>query len=269
MSKIVELAEIWNRHFSTRLRLTWVQNEQKMSSFAEQAEATPPHLLLIDDDLSLAALIREYCYSKGLEVTPAATGEEGICLSQQRRFQLIILDVMLPRMDGFEVLKRLRQRSNIPVLMLTTRRATRDRVQGLESGADDYLPKPFEPEELVARIRSILRRVYPAPKEARIFLGDLMLNEMERSVTVGDASIELTGAEFQLLRLLLDTPGLPRSREDLVPQIFGREVRGFDRSIDNLVSSLRKKLGAHPNGSERIKGVRNVGYAYVTEKATR
>jgi DNA-binding response OmpR family regulator len=238
-----------------------------MTSLSPHGEANPPHLLLIDDDLSLATLIREYCHSKGLEVTPAATGEEGICLSQQRRFQLIILDVMLPRMDGFEVLKRLRQCSNIPVLMLTTRRATKDRVQGLEGGADDYLAKPFQPEELVARIRSILRRVYPAPKAARLFVGDLTLDEMGRSVTVGPAEIELTGAEFQLLRLLLSTPGVPRSREDLVPQIFGREVKGFDRSIDNLVSSLRRKLGPHPNGSERIKGVRNVGYAYVAGKA--
>jgi two-component system, OmpR family, response regulator CpxR len=238
-----------------------------MSSFSQPVDAAPPHLLLIDDDLSLGTLIREYCEGKGLKVTAAATGEEGICLSQQRRFQLIILDVMLPRMDGFEVLKRVRQGSNIPVLMLTTRRATRDRVQGLESGADDYLPKPFQPEELVARIRSILRRVYPAPKAARLFVGDLTLDELGRSVAVGPASIELTGAEFQLLRLLLDSPGVSRSRDDLVPQIFGREATSLDRSIDNLVSGLRKKLGAHPNGSERIKGVRNVGYAYVAEKA--
>jgi DNA-binding response OmpR family regulator len=254
------------RHFSTEDPPDGCKNEEKMGSFSPHVDAAAPHLLLIDDDVSLGTLIREYCESKGLKVTAAPTGEEGICLSQQRRFQLIILDVMLPRMDGFEVLKRVRQASNIPVLMLTTRRATRDRVQGLESGADDYLPKPFQPEELVARIRSILRRVYPAAKLGRLFVGDLALDEMERSVTVGGASVELTGAEFHLLRLLLESPGVPRSREDLVPQIFGREITGFDRSIDNLVSSLRKKLGTHPSGSERIKGVRNVGYAYVAEK---
>ena len=157
-----------------------------MSSFSQPVDAAPPHLLLIDDDLSLGTLIREYCEGKGLKVTAAATGEEGICLSQQRRFQLIILDVMLPRMDGFEVLKRVRQGSNIPVLMLTTRRATRDRVQGLESGADDYLPKPFQPEELVARIRSILRRVYPAPKTGRLFVGDLTLDELGRVNTIAE-----------------------------------------------------------------------------------
>ncbi len=118
-----------------------------MNASSQNAGESSPHLLLIDD-LSLGNLIREYCESDGLDVTAAATGEEGIYLSQQRRFQLIILDVMLPRMDGFEVLKRVRQRSNVPVLMLTTRGATRDRVQGLQSGADDYLPKPFHPDEL-------------------------------------------------------------------------------------------------------------------------
>lgn len=239
-----------------------------MNSSSRHIGATSPRLLLIDDDLSLAKLIREYCESDGLEVTAAATGEEGFYLSQQRRFQLIILDVMLPRMDGFEVLKRVRQSSNIPVLMLTTRGATRDRVQGLQNGADDYLPKPFQPEELVARIRSILRRTYSVAAMAHIVVGDLVLDEMERSVTVGTESIQLTGAEFHLLRLLIDSPGIPRSREDLVPQIFGRESTGLDRSIDNLVNSLRRKLGDYPSGSQRIKGVRNVGYAYVVEKAS-
>ncbi len=226
-----------------------------------------PQLLLIDDDLSLGKLIREYCETDGLTVTGTATGEEGIYLAQQRRFHLIILDVMLPRMDGFEVLKRIRQRSNIPVLMLTTRGATKDRVQGLQGGADDYLPKPFQPEELVARIRSILRRAYPTQVSAHLKIGDVTLDEMQRVVTVGECSVELTGAEFHLLLLLLSNPGVALTREQLVPQIFDREASSFDRSIDNLVSSLRRKLGSHPNGSERIKGVRNVGYAYVVEKA--
>src|SRR5580698_5084300 len=132
-----------------------------MSTSTQQVQDSP-HLLLIDDDLPLGRLIHEYCETDGLTVTPAATGEEGIYLSQQKRFQLIILDVMLPGMNGFEVLKRIRQRSNVPVLMLTTRGAARDRIQGLQGGADDYLAKPFQPEELIARIRSILRRAYPA-----------------------------------------------------------------------------------------------------------
>jgi DNA-binding response OmpR family regulator len=227
-----------------------------------------PHALLIDDDLSLGRLIRDYFEIEGIEVTTAATGEEGIYLSQQKRFDLIILDVMLPRIDGFEVLRRIRQRSNIPVLMLTTRGATKDRVEGLRGGADDYLPKPFQPEELIARVLSILRRVYPAQMSKHLEVGDITLDDMERSVMVGGHKVYLTGAEFELLRLLLDGPGMPLTREQLVPLIFGREVSSFDRSIDNLVSNLRRKLGNHPNGGERIRSVRNVGYAYVLEEAT-
>jgi DNA-binding response OmpR family regulator len=222
--------------------------------------------LLIDDDLPLAKLIAEYFEPQGFSVSLAATGEEGVYLCQQQRFLLIILDVMLPGMDGFEVLKRIRKRSNTPVLMLTTRGATRDRVQGLQSGADDYLPKPFQAEELGARVHSILRRSYPKPRVARLVVGDLDLDETRRSVTLGDRPIELTGAEFELLRLLMEQPGTPISRVELVPKIFEREVQGIDRSVDNLASNLRRKLGQHRDGSERIKSIRNVGYTYVAER---
>jgi DNA-binding response OmpR family regulator len=233
---------------------------------ATQSRTPPPHLLLVDDDLSLGKMIREYCETRGISVTPAATGEEALYLSQQKRFQLIILDVMLPRMNGFEVLRRIRLRSDIPVLMLTTRGAARDRIQGLQNGADDYLPKPFEPEELIARVRSILRRTYPVATTARLEVGDLTLDVMERSVLVAEDPVELTGAEFRLLHLLLKSPGDAHSREELVPQIFERDVTSSDRSIDNLASSLRRKLGDHPSGAERIKGIRGVGYTYVVEK---
>jgi two-component system response regulator CpxR len=237
-----------------------------MGFAAQQVQTTAPHLLLIDDDVSLCSLICEYCETDGFEVTPAATGEEGIYLSQQKHFQLIILDVMLPGITGFDVLKRIRQRSNIPVLMLTTRGAAQDRIQGLQSGADDYLPKPFEPEELIARIHAILRRAYPVQTTARLTAGDITLDEKERSVRLGSTLIDLTGAEFHLLRSLLQSLGAPLSREQLVPQIFDREMGLFDRSIDNLAVNLRRKLGPHPNGSDRIKGIRNVGYVYVCEQ---
>jgi two-component system, OmpR family, response regulator CpxR len=243
-----------------------MQNKNGMSASTHQNHDGSPLLLLIDDDLSLGALIREYCETDGLMVTAAATGEEGVYLSEQRRFQLVILDVMLPGMNGFEVLRRIRQRSNVPVLMLTTRGAARDRIHGLQSGADDYLPKPFEPEELIARIRSILRRAYPRETMAHLVVGDITLDESERSVTVRSDEVDLTGAEFHLLRLLLESPGKPLTREELVPQIFGRDVASFDRSIDNLVANIRKKLGPHPAGAERIKGIRNVGYVYITER---
>jgi two-component system response regulator CpxR len=220
-------------------------------------------LLLIDDDRSLAALIGEYCAPAGFTITPAFTGEEGIRLIRQQYFPLVILDVMLPGIDGFKVLARLRRHSTVPVLMLTTRGAAMDCIQGLDLGADDYLSKPFQPEVLVARIKSILRRTGQKEQAGRLSLGDVTLDDLERSTTVGDMRVDLTGAEFHLLHLLVMHPGESLSREELIPRIFGREAGTFDRSIDNLVNNLRKKLGTHPDGAERIKSIRNVGYSYV------
>jgi two-component system response regulator CpxR len=228
-----------------------------------QAPVPLSPLLLIDDDRSLASLISEYCSAGRFSITSALNGEDGIRLARQQYFMLIILDIMLPGIDGFEVLQRLRLSSKIPVLMLTTRGAAMDRVHGLESGADDYLAKPFHPEELVARINSILRRAYPKDDAPRSTLGDLSIDESERSVTLGTRRLDLTGAEFHLLRLLLNHPGDPLSRDELIPRIFGRDPSSVDRSVDNLVNNLRKKLGTHPDGRDRIKSIRNIGYCYV------
>ncbi|WP_345945300.1 response regulator transcription factor [Granulicella sp. dw_53] len=228
---------------------------------------TPPApvspLLLIDDDRSLAVLLTEYCGPGGFSITAANTGEDGIRVARQQYFLLIILDVMLPGIDGFEVLRRIRSTSNTPILMLTTRGAAKDRIHGLEHGADDYLPKPFQPEELLARINSILRRVHPKEAPAGFSVGDVTLNEQERSVALNGRLLDLTGAEFHLLQLLLSQPGEALSREELIPRIFGREPSGLDRSVDNLVNNLRKKLGPHENGLDRFKSIRNVGYSYV------
>lgn len=225
-------------------------------------------LLLIDDDRSLASLLVEYCAAGGFSITSALNGEEGIRLVRQEPFQLVILDVMMPGIDGFEVLKLLRSWSNIPVLMLTTRAAAMDRIQGLERGADDYLGKPFQAEELVARIKSILRRVHPAENVAKLSVGDLVVDETERSTRIDGKPYELTGAEFNLLKVLVSNPGDPLSREELIPRLFGREASAFDRSIDNLVNNLRKKLGPYPDGTERIKSIRNIGYCYVIGRRT-
>ena len=222
-------------------------------------------LLLIDDDRSLASLLAEYCTAAGFSISSALSGEEGLLRSRRQHFFLIILDVMMPGMDGFEVLRRLRRSTDVPVLMLTTRNAGVDRVRGLEGGADDYLAKPFQPEELVARIRSILRRVHPRDIGGQLTVGDLILNETKRSVTLANQRLDLTGAEYSLLRLLLLGPGEPLAREELIPRIFGREPTSLDRSIDNLVNNLRRKLGTYPDGAERIRSVRNVGYCYVLD----
>jgi len=199
-------------------------------------------LLLIDDDRSLASLIAEYCEEGGFAITSALSGEDGIRLARQQFFQIIILDVMLPGIDGFEVLKRLRQTSRTPILMLTTRGASMDRVRGLDEGADDYLPKPFQPEELVARLKTILRRSAPRELTSKYAIGDLTVDENARSVAREEEELDLTGAEFHLLKLLLSQPGDPLSREELIPRVFDREPGSFDRSIDNLVNNLRRKF---------------------------
>jgi two-component system, OmpR family, response regulator CpxR len=240
------------------------RDNNAVNSHVSSAPIQLSPLLLIDDDRSLASLLAEYCAAGGFSITSALSGEDGIRMAGQQFFMLIVLDVMLPGIDGFEVLRRLRQTSKTPILMLTTRGAAMDRVHGLESGADDYLAKPFQPEELVARIKTILRRVYPKDDAAKLIFGDVTVDQLERSVLLGDEPIEVTGAEFHLLWLLLSHPGDPLSREELIPCIFGREATAFDRSIDNLVNNLRRKLGPHADGTERIRSVRNIGYCYAS-----
>ena len=221
-------------------------------------------LLLIDDDVSLGALVSEYAVYENYAVITANTGESGLRMAAQRAFALVILDVMLPDIDGFEVLRRLRHFSDVPVLMLTTRGAASDRIRGLKMGADDYLPKPFEPDELIARVNSILRRIQPSMSGLHFLaVGDVELDGRSRRVTRSGAAVELTGAEFSLLQLLLSKPGNILSRQELIPRVLSRQEYGVDRSIDSLVSNLRRKLGPLSNGSERIRSVRGVGYVYV------
>src|SRR6201998_3781422 len=239
------------------------RNNRCVTDLAHQSFLHPSRLLLVDDDRSLAALIADYFGPAGFAVTAAFSGEDGVSLARQQYFLLIILDGMLPGIDGFEVLKRIRRTSETPILMLTTRGAAKDRIHGLESGADDYLPKPFQPEELLARIHSILRRTRPRESPGTLTIGDITMNELERSVTIDGQQLDLTGAEFLLLKLLISQPGEPLSREELIPRIFSRESTSLDRSIDNLVNNLRKKLGTHANGIDRFKSIRNVGYSYV------
>jgi two-component system, OmpR family, response regulator CpxR len=221
-------------------------------------------LLLVDDDVALGELVCEYAAYEGYAVTTANTAELGLRIMARKAFALIILDVMLPGIDGFEALERLRHFSDVPVLMLTTRGAASDRIRGLKSGADDYLPKPFEPDELLARVKSILRRTRPSVKGLSfISIGDLELDEPFRRVTRGGEVVDLTGAEFSLLQLLISRPGTTFSRQELIPRVLSRQESGIDRSIDSLVSNLRKKLGPFSDGSERIRSVRGVGYVYV------
>lgn len=229
-------------------------------------------LLLIDDDLELCELLQEYLSAEGFEVEAVHTALRGLERGRSAEHALVILDVMLPGASGFEVLRQLRQESRIPVLMLTARGDDVDRIVGLEMGADDYLAKPFNPRELVARIRAIQRRTTArtetteAPPEL-LNLGDLQLDAGARSLTRDGTAIELTAVEFSLAELLLRHAGQVVSREALVKNILGRRLTPYDRSIDVHMSSLRKKLGPGPGGQERIKTVRGLGYQCVLPAA--
>ena len=231
-------------------------------------------ILVIDDDLDLCELLAEYLTPEGFQVEVVNSGAEGSERAISEEHNLVILDVMLPEMNGFDVLRKIREYSRIPVIMLTARGDDIDRIVGLEMGADDYLPKPFNPRELVARIRAIQRRAETADKQGakpagmeQLEVGDLKLKSRSREVFCGPAEIDLTSVEFSLLEALMQRAGQVITREDLVKQVLGRRLSPYDRSIDVHISSLRKKLGAPSGGGERIKTVRGVGYLYTLSKA--
>ena len=231
-------------------------------------------ILIIDDDTGLCELLSSYLTSEGFDVEAAHDGAQGADRALEGNYALIVLDVMLPTLNGFEVLRRIRQQSQVPVLMLTARGEDIDRIVGLEMGADDYLPKPFNPRELVARLRAIQRRTLAAlPAGAAgpeiLEVGDVMLDLGTRSVRCAGVPVELTSLEFSLFEALLRLAGTVISREELTRQALGREFSGLDRSIDVHVSSLRKKLGPAAGGDDRIKSVRGIGYLYGYSAAAR
>ncbi len=220
-------------------------------------------LLVIDDDTELCELVVEYLTAEGFTVEVVHDGESGVRRATSEPFALIILDVMLPRLDGFETLKRIRAVSHVPTLMLTARGDDVDRIVGLEIGADDYLSKPFNPRELLARIRAILRRTKPELLAEKLVIGDVELDFGSRSLRRQGQAVAVTSVEFDLLAVLLQHAGQIVSRDDLSLRALGRSFHPLDRSVDMHVSNLRKKLGPHADGSERIKSVRGVGYLYA------
>lgn len=227
-------------------------------------------ILIIEDDLDLCELLGKYFEREGFAFAMAHNGRQGVEQALSGEYSLVVLDVMLPELNGFEVLRAIRGKSNLPVLMLTARGDDVDRIVGLEMGADDYLPKPFNPRELIARIRAILRRAKPEPgaghssKPAEsLTVGDVELDTGTRTVARGGEQLALTSVEFDLLEALLRSAGQIVSREELVKTILDRNFSPLDRSIDTHVSNLRKKLGHTINDIERIKTVRNVGYLYA------
>lgn len=226
-------------------------------------------LLLIDDDKAYCTSLARLLAMEGFDVQVAHTAEDGLASAIGQPHELVLLDVMLSPGDGRKVLQRIRSASQIPIIMLTARGDEADRISGLESGADDYLPKPFHPRELIARIRSVLRR-RSAPMPAKVLLiGDLEIHPGSRLVLQQKQQekeeVELTGAEFDLLLLLVRAAGEVISRDELAQGALGRSLAPFDRSIDNHISSLRRKLGNKLDGVERIRSVRGNGYVYSNQ----
>ena len=220
------------------------------------------HLLLIDDDAELCALLGEFLKREGFTVDCEHEGNRGLERAGQPGVDLVVLDVMLPGIDGFEILRRLRTHSKVPVIMLTARGEDVDRIVGLEIGADDYLAKPFNPRELAARIRAILRRyeARPAAPAGRIEVNGVALDPANREVYSGGNSIELTTFEFDILEMLMRSAGRVLSRDALMENFYNRKATPFDRSIDMHISHLRKKL---ERGDSIIKTIRGVGYQFA------
>lgn len=224
----------------------------------------PASVLLIDDDRELGKMLGDFLSGDRLDVTTRHTGESGLEEFAKRKFDLLILDIMMPGISGLDVLKKVRQTSSIPVIMLTARGDDIDRIIGLEFGADDYLPKPFNPRELLARIKAILRRSSPQAKATqRLILGDIMLDARTHQATVNDTKLELTGTEYEILRCLLETPGEVVSKEQLSERALGRRLLPYDRSVDTHISNLRGKLERAGNKNETIQNQRGVGYLLI------
>ncbi len=222
-------------------------------------------ILIIDDDAELVELLREYLEGEGFEIAAAGDGRRGLEAACDPLTDLVVLDVMLPELNGLDVLRAIRERCPVPVIMLTARGDDVDRIVGLELGADDYLAKPFNPRELLARVRAVLRRGATPGGTAggRLTVGDLELDPGTREAKLAGSPVELTGAEFALLEILVREAGSVVRRGTLFREVLGRRPSPFDRSLDVHISNLRRKIGDLPDGGERIKTVRGVGYQYA------
>jgi DNA-binding response OmpR family regulator len=237
-------------------------NQAQLKEPEAQEKTKQLSLLLVDDDAELCGMMREFFAQTGHRLECAYNGREGLTQALNGNHDLVILDVMLPVLDGFGVLTQLRRRKSVPVIMLTARVQQQDRIQGLDAGADDYLPKPFDPDELLARIRAVLRRTearIPAAAQA-LSIGAIRLDSATREVWSAGAPVELTEMEFDLLEMLIRSAGRVVSREEITAALFEREATPYDRFLDVHISHLRKKL---EQGHRLIRTVRGVGYIFA------
>ncbi len=224
-----------------------------------------PSILLVDDDRELGVLMTEYLSGRGYGIETAADGEEGLRRSVAGGYDLLIVDVMLPGLNGLEVLTQLRRRSDLPVIILTARRDLQSRLAGLAGGADDYLQKPFSPDELVARIAAVLRRTGPRARDAApVTVGNVRIEPGSRQVWVGDDRPVLTATEFDILELLLRSAGRIVSRDEISAVLYDRTKAPFERALDVHVSHVRKKI--ERPGHQLIRTIRGVGYLFVKER---
>lgn len=217
---------------------------------------------MIDDDQELCDLLGSWLQAEGFNLTSVHDGADGLEAARSGDYGAIVLDMMLPSMNGLEVLRALRQSCNTPLLMLSARGEPVDRILGLELGADDYLAKPCDPRELVARLRALLRRSMPTTEDQTLEVGDLRLDSVSLMCWQGDELLPLTQTEALILRTLLEQPGQLVDRQTLSRQALGKPLGPYDRSLDMHISNLRRKLGLHPDGRNRIQSIRGRGYLY-------
>ncbi len=220
-------------------------------------------ILIVEDDVKTGASIELYLRHDGYQTDLARAGDEALARARERRPDLVILDLMLPRLSGIEVCRALRAESNVPVIMLTARSTEEDKLRGLDMGADDYVTKPFSPRELIARVRAVLRRAEPRDHEEKIAAGDLVLDPSARDVVVRGQSVTLTGAEFRLLETLVRAPGRVFTRDELMRRAFGDGYDGLDRTVDVHIKNLRKKIEEDRANPVRIVTVFGAGYKFV------
>jgi len=220
-------------------------------------------ILVVDDDPGIVKVVRAYLEKAGFQVLVAYDGKKALHIARHDKPDLVILDLMLPEMDGWDVCRALRRESDVPIIMLTARVEDTDKLIGLELGADDYVTKPFSPQELVARVRAVLRRVEGMPaKPERISRGDITVDLSRHAVTVGDEPLDLTPTEFDLLATLMQDPGRTFTRSQLLEQTQGYAYEGYERTIDVHIKNLRHKIETDPSNPQHIRTVYGVGYRF-------
>lgn len=222
-------------------------------------------VLIVEDDPNAVEIVTLYLRRDGYKVLSAGDGGEGLRLAREMRPDLVVLDLMLPSIDGMEVCRQLREESAVPIIMLTARVEEEDRLEGLELGADDYVTKPFSPKELSARVRAVLRRtsrIAPDPGPSELSYGEIKVDMLRRAVWAGERQVHLTPTEFHILAIMMRQPGYPVSRERIIDRVLGADFEGFDRTVDAHVSNLRRKVERAANGARYIHTVYGVGYRF-------